>query len=182
MGNLPMGWQPAWLQPMWLQAARTWQWGDWRRRERLPQSGIDLGNGRVMGAEDVLEGHYRRLTSRRQVARQQQARQVSVQVGDNLMVAIAVLAPDLVPLTELAEQVSGVVPPVEPERAFRENLHQALERTHRQHAAQRALGTRPVPRPKPSHPLSWWMVLAGVVATVALLWGWRARQATVPAA
>lgn len=182
MGIWPMWAQPTWLPVGLLQPVREGRWNDLWRREPLPTSGIDLGNGRVLGAEDVLEGHYRRLASRRQAATQKPAtRQVVVQVGDNLTVAIAVLAPDLAPLTEIAEQVSGAVPYVEPERQFRENLHQALERTHRQHTAQRALGTRPVPRPKPSHPLNWWVVLAGLVATIALLWGWRARQGTVPA-
>jgi hypothetical protein len=146
-------------------------------RESLPKGQIDMGNGRVLGAEDVLEGHYRRVTARRQPA----TRQVAVQVGDNLMAAIAVLAPDLAPLTELAEQVSGALPLVEPEPRFRENLHQALERTHRQYTAQRMLGTRPAPRPKPANSLGWWMVLAGIVAAIALMWGWRARQSAVPA-
>ena len=162
-----MGVLPGWLQSV----NRIWS------REALPQGGIDLGNGRVLGAEDVLEGHYRRMTSRRQPA----TRQVAVQVGDNLMVAIAVMAPDLAPLTEVAEKVSGAVPHVEPEARFRQNLHQALERTHRQHAAQRVLGTRPAPRPKPASPLGWWLALVGVVATVAVLWGMRSRQNTVPA-
>ena len=159
--------------PMWLQLLnRIWQ------REQLPTGGVDLGNGRVLGAEDVLEGHFQRVSTRRQQA----TRQVAVQVGDNLMVAIAVLAPDLAPLTEVAEQVSNAVPFVEPEARFRENLHKALERTHRQHAAQRVLGTRPAPRPKPANPLGWWMVLVGIVATVAVLWGIRSRQSAVPAA
>jgi hypothetical protein len=164
-----MGALPVWLQPA----------DYFGRREQLPQGGIDMGNGRVLGAEDVLEGHFRRVAARRQPA----TRQVAVQVGDNLMAAIAVLAPDLAPLTEVAEQVSSAVPLVEPERHFRENLHQALERTHRQHAAQRALGTRrSAPRPKPINPVAWWMVLGGIVATLALLWGWRTRQSAMPAA
>lgn len=163
---------PTWLQP-------TTYFGV---NEVLPKGGIDLGNGRVMGAEDVLEGHFRRMAAHRQPADPPARRQVAVQVGDNLMVAITVLAPDLAPLTEIAEKVSGALPLVEPERHFRENLHQALERTHRQQAAQRILGTRPAPRPKPANPLGWWVVLAGVVATVAVLWGLRGRQGTVPAA
>jgi hypothetical protein len=186
-----MGVLPSWLPWVKLQAARySWQ------RDSLPQGQIDMGNGRVLGAEDVLEGHYRRLTTNRQHAADQlaadprvsqhtsprAAHQVAVQVGDNLTVAITVFAPALAPLTEVAEQVSGAVPLVEPERHFRENLHQALERTHRQHAAQRVLGTRPAPRPKPSKPLGWWVALAGAVAMVALLWGWRWRQGTAPAA
>ncbi len=165
---------PTWLQSM------NYFWS----RQALPKGEIDLGNGRVLGAEDVLEGHFRRMSSYRQPLNQPSGqsatRQVAVKVGDNLMVAITVLAPDLVPLTEIAERVSDAVPLVEPEPHFRQNLHQALERTHRQHAAQRVLGTRPAPRPKPSNLLGWWLVLLGGVATVALLWGLRGRQSAVP--
>lgn len=166
------GGRGAW--PLW---APLNQLNQWWQREPLPKGGIDMGDGRQLGAEDVLEGHFRRVAARRRPS----TRQVSVQVGDNLTVAIAVLAPDLAPLTELAEQVSGAVPLVEPEPQFREHLHQALERTHRQHAAQRALGTRPAPRPKPTYRLHWWVALAGLLATLALLWNWRARQNTAPA-
>jgi len=173
-----MGALPSWMQWVGLESV-----SDLWRREKLPQGEIDLGNGRVLGAEDVLEGHYRRLTTRRQQAMTQPStRQVAVRFGDNLTVAIAVMAPDLAPLTEIAEQVSGAVPLVEPERQFRESLHQALERTHRQQAAQRVLGTRPTPRPKQSTPFGWWMVLAGVVATIAVVVGWRWRQSAAPAA
>jgi hypothetical protein len=178
-----MGALPVWLQapnsliPSRLKFSDLWQ------RFTPPQNGIDLGNGRTLGAEDVLEGHYRRISSRRQAYADRPAtRQVAVQVGDNLMVAIAVLAPDLVPLTEVAEQVSDAVPLVAPERHFRENLHEALERTHRQHAAQRVLGTRPLPRAKSSNGLNWWVVLAGLLATIALVLGWRWRQASSHAA
>ena len=178
-----MGILPAWLQPspdLGLNPVkvRNFKWGELWRRDALPKGEIDLGNGRVLGAEDVLEGHYRRLAKHRQPT----TRQVAVQVGDNLMVAITVLAPDLAPLTEIAEQVSGAVPRVEPERQFRENLHQALERTHRQHAAQRMLGTRPTPRSKQPPQVGWWVALAGLLATLALVWGWRARQGNAPAA
>ena len=173
-----MGALPAWLQAPTGLIPNPLKFSDLWRRESLPQGGIDLGNGRTLGAEDVLEGHYRRLSSRRPVYTNPPAtRQVAVQVGDNLMVAIAVMAPDLVPLTQVAEQLSDAVPLVAPEREFREHLHQALERTHRQHAAQRMLGTRPQPRPKSSRQLQWWVVLAGVVATIALVLGWRWRQA-----
>jgi hypothetical protein len=171
------GLQPTWMQTSWLQPINTFL-----RREMLPQSGIDLGNGRVLGAEDVLEGHYRRMATRRQQALSQPTtHQVAVQVGDNLMVAIAVLAPDLAPLTAVAEQVSGAVPLVEPEERFRQNLHQALERTHRQQAAQRLLGTRSTPRPKTTNLYGWWMVVVGLAATLALVWGWHSRQSNAPA-
>jgi hypothetical protein len=162
--------------PNWLQPASYPILSAFWPSENVSPRGIDLGNGRVMGAEDVLEGHYRRLATQRQP----ETRQVAVQVGDNLMAAITVLAPDLAPLAEVAEHVSGAVPVVEPEQHFRQNLHQALERTHRQHAAQRVLGTRPTPRPKPVTPVNWWLV-AGILATLALFWGWRSRQGAAPA-
>jgi hypothetical protein len=152
----------------------TW-WSDWLlyvRGETDPPHGIDLGNGRVLGAEDVLEGHYRRLTATRP-----RQRRASVQVGDNLMAAITVLAPDLAPLTELAEEVAGAVPPVQPAVEFRRHLHQALERTHRQHAAQRALGTRrPYAPERESRPL-WWIIMAlAVLVVMGGIWRWWGRR------
>lgn len=160
---------------LWLQSVN----GLWRQ-ETLPQGGIDLGNGQVMGAEDVLEGHYRRMTSHRQPF---SGRAITrrVQVGDNLTATIAVLAPQLTPYTEVAEQVSDALPLVEPEERFRQNLHQALERTHRQHAAQRILGIQSAPCTKQSSPLGWWMVVAGAVAALVLVWGFRSRPNPLPA-
>ena len=91
---------------------------------------IDMGNGRVIRAADVLDGHARRLM----------ARTVQVQVKPDLQAAISVLAPDLAPLTNLAEEVANTTPRVEPTQRFRDDLHRALEQSHRQHAAQRHLG------------------------------------------
>jgi hypothetical protein len=176
MGVFPTWLQPAWLQQTWLQPGRDFDLSNVWRRERLPQAGMDLGNGRVLPPEDVLEGHYRRLAAQRAAA----TRQVSVQVGDNLTVAITVLAPDLVPLTRVAERVSDAVPRVEPAPQFRAHLHEALERTHRQHAVERALGMRAQPQ-QASSPVNWWMVLAGLAATLALWWGWRMQQRDAPA-
>jgi hypothetical protein len=104
----------------------------WIRQNGIGQS-IDLGNNRFLSAEDVLDGHFRRLSSRT----------VKVQVQNDLQTAIAVLAPGLAPLTELATEVAGVVPQVHPGAQFRQDLHRALELTHRQHSAQRKLGTHP---------------------------------------
>lgn len=148
----------------------------WQRRRGRDFPGIDLGNGRTLTAEEVLEGHYRRVAALRRPSVQQAA----VQVDNNLPVAIAVLAPDLAPLTHLAEDVSVVMPPVEPTADFRRNLHDALERTHRQHNAQRILGARPARRASHSLQRSW--ILAAVVTVVVgvlalLLWqGQQARQ------
>ncbi len=144
----------------------------WRNRE--PSLTIDLGNGRVVGAEDVLESHYRRL-SRSQPPR---TRQVAVQVEDNLTAAITVLAPDLAPLTKLAEEVAAAMPSVQPAPQFRRDLQAALERTHRQYAAQRALGTRQQPQPKVRRwhwPVASWLTVFALVLLTAYLLG-RRRQ------
>lgn len=148
-------------------------WQQRRRGEYFP--GIDLGNGHTLTAEEVLEGHYRRLAAQRRPA----VAHAAVQVDNNLPVAIAVLAPDLAPLTHLAEDVSVAMPPVEPTADFRRNLHDALERTHRQHSAQRILGARSAHQAQRS--LDWiWLVMALVTVAVTLAAGlllWQRRQA-----
>lgn len=146
-------------------------------RRAAPRYGIDLGNGQVMGAEDVLEGHFRRLTTR------PRSRQVAVQVGDNLLAAITVLAPDLAPLTMVAEEVAGALPQVQPAPDFRLHLHQALERTHRQHAAQRTLGTRPTTPPTPSYrPAGRMAALVTLMVLLVVAWRWWTHRAAPSAA
>lgn len=105
----------------------------WPNRKAAIYGQIDLGDGTHLPAEDVLDGHLRRLFRRRTV---------QVQTDDSLHSAITVLAPDLTPLTDLAEDLVDVVTDVSPEPQFRQDLHRALELTHRQHAAQRTLGTQ----------------------------------------
>ena len=139
----------------------------WRSQPHGPM--IDMGQGRSLSAEDLLDGHFRRLTNRTAT------RTVEVQVDDQLRAAITVLAPDLSPLTRLAEELAGVVNDVRPEPRFRADLHRALEQTHRQHAAQRTLGTRiPVAAESASRP--WWAVLVAVLIFVAGLIWWRAHR------
>ena len=153
---------------------------EWLRRgwvEPAPPPGIDLGNGRTMGAEDVLEGHFRRVASRRQPT----TRQVAVQVGDSLIAAITILAPDLVPLTALAEEVSHAVPLVQPAPEFRQNLHNALERTHRQQSAQRALGTRPAALKLQRHTLGWVAFTLGLITAAIFLGRWLLPAMSRPA-
>ncbi len=108
-----------------------------RRRSGSQTSGIDLGNGRMLDTEDVLDSHFRRIAAARQTPRPGQEHVVVQIEGDNMIAAITVLAPKLAPLTELAEVVADAMPAVHPAPQFRQHLHQALERTHRQHAAQR---------------------------------------------
>lgn len=146
-------------------------------RRAAPPRGIDLGNGRTLKAEDVLEGHFRRMTTR------QRTHHVSVQVGDNLLAAIAVLAPDLAPLTLVAEEVAGALPHVQPADDFRLHLHEALERTHRQHAAQRTLGTRPpTPPAAPRRPSGRVAALVALLVLLALSWRWWSQRAVSSAA
>lgn len=129
----------------------------WLWYEQLPGQGdkIDLGNGKFLEAEDVLEGHFHRIASTT----------VPVQVSPTLTAAITVLAPGLTPLTELAEQVAHTVPMVQPTPQFRQHLHLALEQTHRQHAAQRVLGTRP----PASEGTAWSMITLLLVLAIGLL-------------
>jgi len=132
-------------------------------------SRIDMGDGRTLGPEDVLEGHWNRLVAQR---RARDPRTVQVRVADNFSAAIMVMAPELAPLTELAEEVADVLPAVHPAPQFRRDLYAALEQTHRQHSAQRALGTR-LEQPPDEERRAVWQALA-LLALGLLLWaGWR---------
>ncbi len=132
-------------------------------------SRIDMGDGRTLGPEDVLEGHWNRLVAQR---RTRDARTVQVRVSDNFSAAIMVMAPELTPLTQLAEEVADALPAVHPAPQFRRDLYEALERTHRQHSAQRALGTR-LEQPPDEGRRAVWQAFA-LLALALLLWaGWR---------
>ena len=140
-----------------------------RLEREYAASRIDMGDGQTLGPEDVLEGHWNRLVAQR---RTRDARTVQVRVSDNFSAAIMVMAPELAPLTELAEDVADVLPAVHPAPQFRRDLYQALERTHRQHSAQRALGTR-FEQPPDEGRRAVWQALALVAITLLLWAGWR---------
>lgn len=112
-----------------------------------PAAPIDLGNGRFVEVEDVLDSHF---TNRLEPPR------LTVHVEGDLNQALTALAPGLASLTELAEEVNQVVPRAQPAPQFRQDLHKALELTHRQHQAQRVLGTR-IETPEPQTP---WLMIA----------------------
>lgn len=142
----------------------------WQKRTTSQGLQIDLGDGSQMAPEDVLDGHLTRLFKRRTV---------QIQTDDNLRSAITILAPDLAPLTDLAEDLADVVPDVQPEAQFRQDLHRALELTHRQHAAQRLLGTDPYPRDEEGDNRALFAAL-GLLLLAALtlvLWGRTLRAA-----
>ena len=115
---------------------------------------VDLGNGRVVGGEDVLDSHF---TNRLDTPR------LTVHVEGDLNRALTALAPGLASLTELAEKVDEAVPRAQPAPQFRQDLQKALELTHRQHHAQRLLGTR-VETPEPGIP---WTMLALLLVVIA---------------
>ena len=137
------------------------------------QTGLDMGDGRTLTPEDILDGHVARLLANRR--RQAIRTTVPVQVDDDLSAAITVMAPDLAPLADLAEEVAVAVPAVAPAPAFRQNLYDALERTHRQYRVQKALGTRPSQRGGAHRTTGLWM-LVGFVAIALTAFGWLALR------
>lgn len=140
---------------------------------RKPAEGIDLGGGRTLPAEDVLESHFRRLAQERHQPGVR-AQDVRIEVAPNIKAAIRVMAPTLAPLTEIAEELALKINSVEPEPNFRSELHRALEEAHRQMAAQRA--AQPQSRWFQSPVLWAGLVAATSALTVALaLIAWRQR-------
>lgn len=152
----------------WVALARRWHF--------TPLTGLDLGDGRSLNAEDVLEGHFFRLAN----DSRPEATSASVSsplpcyayVRSDLGIAIATLAPHLSPLTELAEEMAQTVPPAHPSPQFRNNLQRALEQEHRQQTAKRMLvtqqqtaATRPLPQRLRSKPA----LIAGVPLLLGLL-------------
>ncbi len=136
----------------------------WPTRQASVPPKIDFGGGFLVPAEDVLDGHLKRLL-------RNSSQSVQIQTGHSLQSTIEVSSPELAPLTGLAEDLAEVVPDVSPEPNFREELHRALERTHRQHAAQRTLGTRPAPVSEKRRTISSYLIMLNLflLATLGLL-------------
>jgi hypothetical protein len=119
-----------------------------------------------------MRGHLQRVRARVQP--------VAVQVSDSLVAAIGVLAPSFGQPVDLSAEMAAEVPPASPEPEFRANLHVALERAHRQHTAQRMLGTRGAAPQRRTRRWVWALALA---ALAGLLWFWWAHnRAARPAA
>lgn len=131
-----------------------WGFLQWSDQPDTPVAPVDLGNGRTVKAEDVLDSHF---TNRIDAPR------LTVHVEGDLNKALTALAPGLASLTELAEEVDQAVPRAQPTPQFRQDLQKALELTHKQHHAQRVLGTR-VETPEPPMP---WSMISLVVLLVA---------------
>lgn len=133
-----------------------------RQPEALPK--IDFGDGLFVPAEDVLDGHLKHLL-------RDNSQSVRIQTGPTLQSTIEVSSPELAPLTGLAEELAEIVPDTTPEPHFREELHRALELSHRQHAAQRALGTCPDTTDEKRHNASTYLIVLNLLllATMTFL-------------
>ncbi len=140
---------------------RSLRWPDLRNRRTPPA--IDLGGGRHLPAEDLLEGHFRRLAST------PASQEIQVQVTPNLNAAMRVVAPQLAPLTQIAEEIATTFPSVRPTEEFRRDLQRALEMAHRQQHAQRTLGTQSAPKDEASARWLWWLAVTAAVLIVVLI-------------
>ena len=145
---------------------RYWGFLQFREQSTLPAMQVDLGNGRFVKAEDLLESHFNNHLD---------TPSLTVHVEGDLNRALTALAPGLASLTELAAEVDQAVPRVQPTPQFRQDLQKALELTHRQHHAQRVLGTRV---DTPEVQMSWTIIALMVVimvsiATVSIYWSRR---------
>jgi hypothetical protein len=167
----------------------AWRWRE-RRLQRKYGGPVDLGGGRQVAAEDVLEGHFRRMARADRTAQFAQAaqtaqagREVSVQLAPGLTGAIRVMAPQLAPLTEVAEELASAFPSVRPAPEFRNELHRALEIAHREHMAARAeLAQRKAAQGGRRISMRTWLwalaptLVVAVVAAVVAWWVWRRRK------
>jgi len=140
----PTGWSIAWIMP----------WSG----EQAPIEQIDFGEGHMVSAADLLDGHFQRLAAQPVLSTP-----TPVVTESHLHTTIAVVAPTLTPLTDLAEEMAQTVPLAQPTPHFRDTLYKALEQSHRQHQAQRILGVQPTPVEAPGH--STWL-LVGVAFTI----------------
>lgn len=149
---------------------RFWGFFNVVDQAEAPPAKVDLGDGRFVAAEDVLDSHF---TNRLDTPR------LTVHVEGDLNRALTALAPGLASLTELAEEVDQAVPRAQPTAQFRQDLHKALELTHRQHHAQRVLGTR-VETPETQTPWKLIALLIVVIVCMASVTGYLSKRRAKP--
>ena len=121
---------------------RLWRIEWFERTPPIEQ--VDFGNGHQVSAIDLLDGHFHQLAAQSDNIKPTSTPLVIVQPASDRHAKMALVAPTLTPLTDLAEAVADVVPEAHPTPDFRSTLNKALTETHRQHRAQRTLGIRPV--------------------------------------
>lgn len=146
---------------------RVFLW-PWQRTKT--EHGIDLGGGRLVPAEDLLEGHFKRM-AQPAAPGGRGAQDVSVRVGPEMNAAIRVVAPSLAPLAQVAEELAAKLTLVTPTPQFRADLQRALEaELQRRLEADHAPGA--------ARPL--WALVAGALVALGLagvaLWWLRRRK------
>lgn len=146
---------------------RFWGFLQWSDQPEITVEPVDLGNGHIVKAEDLLDSHF---------TNQIDAPRLTVHVEGDLNKALTALAPGLASLTELAEEVDQAVPRAQPTPQFRQDLQKALELTHKQHHAQRVLGTKVE---TPEIQMQWSMialVMLLVACTISVTAYWAKRR------
>ena len=149
--------------------AISWPW----QRTRATSS-IDLGGGRLVHPEDLLEGHFRRIAAPAQPSAPQRAaeHEVQVQVSPDMSSAIRVVAPALAPLAQVAEELAARLTTVKPTPQFRADLHRALEAELQRRLENPDIAAAPRP--------VWAWVAAALITTFGLagvaLWLLRRRD------
>lgn len=115
---------------------------DWFERTP-PIEQVDFGNGHLVSADDILDGHFQQLTA--QSEHDESVKSSRAEQSDpELHSIIENVAPTLTPLTDLAENMAETIPEAHPTLHFRDTLNKALTETHRQHSAQQTLGIQSV--------------------------------------
>lgn len=131
----------------------------WQSQQLQFVTTVDMGGGRVINSVDIVDGHAQRL---------------SEESTNDLTSAIHVVAPQLAPLTDLAQEIADRSTKAHPDDKFRSDLQRALETTHRQQTARRSLGIQAAAQEDPL----WWespwaMVVATLVTLLVLRWLYR---------
>lgn len=143
------------------------QWRPWQENQFVGTAEIDLGSGKKVHAVDLVDGHAQRL--RENTAGLDEGKR-------DLTDAVRVIAPQLAPLTDLAQNISNHSTPAHPTTKFRKDLQQALEISHRQQSVRRTLGIQPPAQKETVWWQSPWLMLAVAVLIVVIGSGIVARK------
>ncbi|MFN8440241.1 MAG: hypothetical protein U0175_05715 [Caldilineaceae bacterium] len=132
----------------------------WQTEEIQVATTVDLGGGRVVNAEDIVDGHAQRLHKE---AKQETDKSTSTSVTN----AMRVVAPELAPLTDLAQNIANQSTKAQPDGKFRSDLQRALESSYRQQHVRRKLGLQPAAQKDLPWFQSPWLI--GTVVVVMLM-------------
>ncbi len=117
--------------------------------ESLP--GVDLGGGAELSAVEVVESHFNRLVASCADPNDEDAEDVSSVDTDriatdsdfsitSLRTAINNLAPHLLPIVQIAEDIANATPVAPPAKEFRLLLNDALLAEHKQQINKKTIG------------------------------------------